>query len=128
MSHQPPDPEGGSRPQLVAFVRLSADHTYSYQCAVTCTYSCIGDDKCKGVKIPILAPGASVPPPFGMSHSSTSIPSSSSLPRPITSVAVVPPIVPTQPVPEINQLLLRTSTSLDPTSPTTQQYLKGNIG
>ena len=133
MSHPSPDP--GGKPRLVPFVHLSADLTYTYQCAYSlCTIGCVGDDKCKGVKCPIATSGMAGAPPGSFQVSVSS--SSSSFPAPVVSTPVRPPttvaVATTQiaspPVPEINQLLVKTrpeSKPLDPSSPTTKQYMKG---
>ena len=144
MSINNPNPGGKARPRLVAFCRLSADHSFTYQCAETCTFACVGDDNCHGIKFPVMGAGM-VPgmlpassaniPSSGLSSglsSSTSIPSSSSNSRPTvvhasTSVAVVPPQVPPAPTLEINTLLARNTAPLDPSSPTTKQYMTGII-
>ena len=135
MSNSSHDPGGiPTEPRLVPFTRLSADHTFAYQCSFDhCSFGCIGGAACRGIKIPLmspgLAPGMLMMPPTTYAQPQSVSSSSPSLPVPARNVpaAVVSTAVPPQPVPEINQLLQRSSESLDPTSPTTRQYLKGII-
>lgn len=128
MSHNSSrDPRGGSpEPQLVSYVRVSSDGRFTFQCTYECKIGCIGDDRCTGIKIPIMSAGTSVPPgasiPPAQSASISSLTNNTYSP---SAVAVIPPTTPAEPVLEVNQLLLRTSSPLDPSSPTTKQYMKG---
>ena len=156
MSSHSHDPGGmSSGPRLVPYMRVSLDQNFAYQCSFNCTIGCVGDDRCTGVKIPLMAAG-SVPmaPPVGFPRQSP-FPAVASPTHSSSAVAVVPPNVPDQPgsssstkfshisnsandvatervktpvappVLEVNQLLLKTSKPLDPSSPDTKQYMKG---
>ena len=129
MSHSSPDPGGKSDRRLVSYVRISADRTYTFQCAYqSCTIGCVGDSHCRGVKIPLVGPDLAIPPPMDIPISASSS-SSSSLPLPCSSNSGAPVVssAPSAPIPEINTLLMQTSNPapLDPSSPTTKQYMKG---
>lgn len=126
MSHHSENPGGMSdQPQLVPYVRLSPAGDYTYQCSYNCRIGCCGDQHCTGKKVPIMSAGVPPTPPNAFPASS-SISSITNNARSPSVVAVVPPSAPAKPVPEINQLLMRTSASpLDPSSPSTQELMKG---
>ena len=128
MSHHGSDPGGiEEQPQLVPYVRLSSDGTFTYQCSFECRYSCVGDQKCTGKKVPIMSAGPPPTPPKAIPVSaSASIPAASQSARSPATVAVVTPRTPVKPIPEINQVLMRTGNSpLDQSSPSTQELMKG---
>ena len=128
MSHSSSrDPRGeSSKPQLVSYVRVSTDGSYTYQCTFDCKIGCCGDERCTGIRIPIMSAGSSLPPaaslPPAHSASISSLTNNSYSP---SAVAVIPPNTPAKPELEINQLLMRTSEPLDPSSPSTKKYMKG---
>ena len=83
-------------------------------------------------KIPLLIAAAPVPPgamiqTVPQSTQSASLSSLTNNTHSPASVAVIPPRAPTTPTLEINQCLPRTASPLDPSSPSTRQYMKGNL-
>ena len=133
MSHSSRDPRGGSsEPQLVSYVRLSSDGSFTFRCTFDCKIGCCGDERCTGIKIPLLAANAPVPPgamvqsvpQSAQSASQSSLTNNTHSPA---SVAVIPPRAPAKPTLEINQCLPRDTSPLDPSSPSTRQYMKGKL-